>query len=176
MIHGDFKALNIFFDGDGDGDGDGNSGGEAPCSVHRVIDWQWAGVGIGLSDVAQHLWHSVAVDAIDEEGLLRHYVNECAHLSGRDGDEARGLQHDFGDCIRHYKLCVLDFARMVIARFLAGASPRTFRQKANMPNVGLCYRSEPCCALFVARVDDLLSELDRDTDLTPRLSRLPAPG
>ena len=102
---------------------------------------------------------------------LREAGGEGGLAVGRDGDEARGLQHDFGDCIRHYKLCVLDFARMVIARFLAGASPRTFRQKANMPNVGLCYRSEPCCALFVARVDDLLSELDRDTDLTPRLSR-----
>jgi hypothetical protein len=46
---------------------------DTPCIP---IDFQWTGLGLGMSDVAMHLFHSVEVSALEnggEEALLRYY-------------------------------------------------------------------------------------------------------
>ena len=57
LVHGDFKAMNVFLP-------------KAKDVVDPVImiDMQWCGVGCGLSDLAMHLFHSVEVSALENGG------------------------------------------------------------------------------------------------------------
>jgi hypothetical protein len=110
LVHGDAKAMNMFLrrcapstDANDDCSGDDTSaidGCEATgantgrCNYSGrargavLIDFQWTGVGLGMLDVAMHLYHSVSVAAMadgGEEHLLRHYY---AALASRIGPEA----------------------------------------------------------------------------------------
>ena len=83
LIHGDAKAANMLRarrdvmggdvggDGgrvDGGGGGDGGDDGDGYDRGGLLCDFQWVGVGVGMSDVAYHLIHSVGVDALDGDG------------------------------------------------------------------------------------------------------------
>ena len=58
LIHGDAKALNMFFDR-----------GEPESTGHHgvtLIDFQWTGIGVGASDVAMHIAHACDATLLNE--------------------------------------------------------------------------------------------------------------
>jgi hypothetical protein len=58
LIHGDAKALNMFFDR-----------GEPEATGHHgvtLIDFQWTGIGVGASDVAMHIAHACDASLLSE--------------------------------------------------------------------------------------------------------------
>ena len=85
LVHGDFKAMNVFLP----------LMQEKKEEAERAmpIDFQWTGVGDAMLDVAQHLYHSVSLEAMEhggEEELLEYYHAElCACLP----PEAAGRTH-----------------------------------------------------------------------------------
>jgi hypothetical protein len=88
------------------------------------IDFQWTGLGYGMADVALHLYHSVSLDCMTnggEEELLRYYHRE---LLGHLNPELT-TRYTFEVASRQYRLCVLDYARMVMSSFFANKTPAT---------------------------------------------------
>lgn len=74
LLHGDFKTANLFFQPAAVGTGVR----VCPC------DFQWAGTGVCMQDVAYLLWTSVAPEVVEqrEEELLGFYREELrSHLS-----------------------------------------------------------------------------------------------
>jgi hypothetical protein len=83
LVHGDFKAMNVFVPrdsaaaapagsgGEGSGGGGGGANGSstaqprsAPPLAAVPIDFQWSGVGLAMLDVAMHCYHSVELAGI----------------------------------------------------------------------------------------------------------------
>jgi len=153
IIHGDYKAMNIFV---------------PPVfgEMAKLIDFQWVGLGLGLSDVSMHLSHSVGVEALEsesgEERLVALYRQKLLEFASAQGkfDELKDFSEDL--CWRHYHLGVVDWSRMVFSVFLKGATPETFAQKSSHPshpNVGLVYRNVKAFEAFLKRVDRALTSL-----------------
>ena len=102
LVHGDFKAMNLFVpsnssdaaackaEGEEEGDDYVYSSGQKNESFQRgviAIDFQWTGGSGecgGMQDVAMHLFHSVHPDCLEgggERALLTHYYEcLCLHL------------------------------------------------------------------------------------------------
>ena len=123
VVHGDYKAENLFFrpraDGGGDGGGDSGDGvddkvgGGGACGV---CDFQWSGRAVGACDVIYLLTTSLADGLLRacEGALLRFYYEAlCAALArhGRGG----GASFPLEDFEHEYALATLDFARFVLA-------------------------------------------------------------
>ena len=153
LIHGDAKAMNMFLP---------LEQGEA-----LAIDFQWTGVGYGLSDVAMHLPHSIDVGALrggGEEKLVRWYHQELLKLLGPESIT-------FPEAWHLYRLAFVDYARMVLSIFLKDASPSNFEAKAENPNVGFVYRNVEASLHYVGMVDHHLSyveQLPRDRSRSPK--------
>jgi len=143
IIHGDFKTANIFFDED--------KSGEA-----TAIDFQWSGVGLGPMDVAYLFLSSAELSVLTDEkkfeGLLQHY-HKSLNMDG----------YLFDDFISDFKLCVLDYARVVIGYMWPSASPE--RCVARAGELGACThnRSIPHALWLVKYLHNLLSEYEKES-------------
>ncbi|KAK3279066.1 hypothetical protein CYMTET_13031 [Cymbomonas tetramitiformis] len=101
IVHGDFKAMNVFLPPDSD-----------DTRQAMLIDFASTGVGYGMADVAMHLSHSVApADLADggEERLLDAYLQA---LEVARGNEAAEYPRELA--LRHYRLAVVDYGRFVV--------------------------------------------------------------
>lgn len=148
LVHGDFKAMNIFLPGE-----------KCESLTALPIDFQWTGVGYGMSDVAMHFCHSVASDAFEEGGeefLVNSYLAEL-HKSLPARCSAKYTQDV---AWRHFHLAILDWARMALSSFFKDASPETFAARADSPNVGLVYRDVRASFRFIQRVDKCLEHFE----------------
>jgi hypothetical protein len=187
LVHGDYKAANLFFpverqdrrEGQDIAEGQDTVWGlckaareEEPAAVGSSgagkgevvpVDFQWTGVGLGMSDVAYHLAHAVGLDALQqdggEQGLVLFYLAELrarlpAAAAARLTDELAG---------RQYKLALLDYARLFLSRFVTDASPAAFAavaQSERGANVGVAYRDARAAVALVERVEAALSEVE----------------
>lgn len=153
VVHGDFKAMNVFLPAY-DRDGHEVATGAIP------IDFQWTGLGFGMADVAMHLSHSVHPDALCNGGeaqLVKHY-----HTALRAKLGACSESYTLDVAWRHYRLAVIDYARMVFSVFFKGASPTVFAARAEKENVGMIYRNLEASFMFIERVDASLSFVERE--------------
>ena len=151
LVHGDLKAMNIMLPAaTGSNEGPG-----ADRVAPMLIDFASTGVGLGMSDVAMLLAHSVGPETLGDGGLERlldGYLNALA---------ARGVDgYDKGTALRHFHLATVDYARFVVSRFWAGASAAAFAKRAANPNVCLPNRDVEAACKFVERVDASLEVLD----------------
>lgn len=89
ILHGDYRADNLFFRDDGDAD------------AIAVCDWQIAAQGGGAFDVAYLLTGSLDVDLrrAHEDDLLRGYHAELTRRGGVD--------YPFGDFLQDYRTCAM---------------------------------------------------------------------
>eukprot|EP00892_Ulva_mutabilis_P000308 jgi/Ulvmu1/10278/UM060_0080.1 len=132
MLHGDFKTANIFFQ---PAPPDGAGGGGAAVRV-CPCDFQWAGAGLGMQDVAYLLWTSVdpAALAAHEGALLRHYHDrlhsELAAAGVSRGPTDRELQEQ-------YEVAMLDYVRFLVGSMWGACTPASFDAKAGDINQGM---------------------------------------
>jgi len=150
LIHGDFKAMNVFL-----------PLGDLDEEAAVPIDFQWMGVGFGMSDVAMHLSHSVAASALQNGGeakLVEHYRQVLLPMLSPQS----AAEYSADVAWRHYRLGMLDWARMVFSVFFKDASPQAFAKRTDNPNVGLVYRDLQASLDFVVRVDKCLAEFERE--------------
>lgn len=165
LVHGDYKAANLFFvpfsQESQDSAPEGREGDERIEAV--AIDYQWCGVGLAMSDVAYHLTHAVQVDAFamddGEAGLLAAYLSELrAHLPP---DAAIAFSDQVA--ARQYRLATLDYARLVLSRFVTDASEEAFaavERSERAPNLGVVYRDPRGAVALVARLETALAETE----------------
>ena len=137
LIHGDFKAANLFFaavDGEGreesPGDGISRREGvkveESACVVGAAsvaaLDFQFAGRGAGAEDVAYLLFPDAKGHYFEEEGaLLKAYHEElvnCLIFRGKGGPSTLSFQ----EFELQYNLSRLDFLRHLLSRGWVGST------------------------------------------------------
>jgi len=163
LVHGDYKAMNIFLK---ETLMEGESAKRRRLSVDSEtdalpIDFQWTGVGFGMSDVAMHLSHSVALDAMRDGGERSLVLGYHEALVSSVGS-SQAASYTAEVAWRHYCLGVIDYARMVIGCFFKNATPETFAARADKENVGLCYRNVEASLEFVERVDGCLRVIEAE--------------
>ena len=107
--------------------------------------------------------------AVGEEALIRHYYRCLRRLLRDEGKGRAAEEYTYAVALRHYKLSVLDYARVVVSCFYRGASPEAFAKKAGNMNCSLVYRSVPAALAFVRRLDAFLGEFEAEAGF-------PAPG
>lgn len=151
VVHGDAKAMNMFL-----------PASEEPDARATLVDFQWAGVGPCMCDVALLLAHGVERDALSggrHDGLLRWYY--AALSRGIGADAARRFPYEAA--VRLYKLAVVDYGRMVVGRFLGDGAVETFRQKKGDKNASMVYRDVGGCVEFFLRVREYLTEVEQSS-------------
>ena len=100
VVHGDFKAENLFFEPH-------VSGSNPRCAA---CDFQWAGLGVGACDVVYLLTTSLrdGLLAEREADLLQHYRRAVVREMGVYAPTPAEFEHE-------YAIALLDFARFVLA-------------------------------------------------------------
>ena len=142
LVHGDFKAMNVMLPSD-------------DATRAMLIDFASCGVGLGMCDVAMLLAHSVAPSSLaggGQERLVDAYLQAL--------EESGVVGYDKPSAMHHFHLATVDYARFVVSRFWAGASPAAFAKRADNPNVCLPNRNVEAALRFVERVDASLTVLD----------------
>jgi len=154
LVHGDAKAMNMFV---------ARRKEEGPLGPVVFIDFQWTSLGFGMLDVAMHLQHSVACGALEaggEERLVLHYYDALRVELDSCGKGKQGQQYTWEVASEHYKLALVDYARVVLGHFFKDASPATFESRAHRVNMGLPYRNVSSSLHFVKAVEHALSSLE----------------
>jgi len=110
LIHGDFKAANMFLSITGDDDDDDIHGGGDISSV-AVLDFQFAGLGLAAEDVAYFLFPDARGHYFDREPkLLKVYYDEFISqliLQQKGGPSTLSIEAFRG----YYELSRIDFIR-----------------------------------------------------------------
>uniref|UniRef100_A0A6S8A469 Uncharacterized protein n=1 Tax=Aplanochytrium stocchinoi TaxID=215587 RepID=A0A6S8A469_9STRA len=161
LIHGDFKAMNVFLPAEHSNERDG-----------LLIDFASTGVGYGMSDVAMHLSHSVSPEVLangGEERLIASYINALKKVYAERGAGMAMCEYPPSVASLHYKLGVVDYARFVLGRFWGNASPEVFLSKADKPNVTLVNRNAKAALAFVEKTHRCLLELEQLSQIDERV-------
>ena len=183
IVHGDYKAMNVFLpidDDDNDNDNDNNV---------KIIDFASTGLGIGMSDVAMHIAHAVhpsdlEINDITKTTTSTNNNNDDDNDNDNDNDDdgEQQLLHTYlealdkarKECntdqntypyevaIRHYKLACIDYFRFVLGRFWKSATIETFEKRKNSPNVVLLNRNVDAAFAFIKKVERYLSEFENE--------------
>lgn len=157
IVHGDFKAMNVFVPIEPAT----HQLSTRAASSAALIDFQWTGVGLGMLDVAMHLYHGVELAAMEdggEEELISWYHRQLTALLS--DEEASGYPIEVAR--RHYALCLLDYGRVVMSKFWAGLSPESLAAKAGKQNCSMVYRQADAALRFVRRMEQCISVLEAE--------------
>jgi Ecdysteroid kinase-like family len=171
LVHGDYKALNVFLprtDVESDSD---NNGNEDNC---LMVDFASCGVGLGMSDVAMHVRHAVEPHHLahgGEQDLVRQYWESLQQLllALHDADAAR--EYTWEVAWWHYKLAVIDYFRFFLGRMWKSATPNTMKAKATNKNVSLINRSIPAAMAFLRNVEAYMVEIEAEHGAVGMISK-----
>eukprot|EP01062_Namystynia_karyoxenos_P062562 TRINITY_DN55467_c0_g1_i1.p1 TRINITY_DN55467_c0_g1~~TRINITY_DN55467_c0_g1_i1.p1 ORF type:complete len:437 (+),score=141.53 TRINITY_DN55467_c0_g1_i1:91-1311(+) len=149
MVHGDYKAANIFI---GEDPADGS---DPPVAV---IDWQWTGPGVGATDIIYLCATTLADEVVDdwESSVLRVYHSELSAALG--GGEQR---YPYGDLRREFALAAVDYFRWTLGARFDGCTPEKMARKAKEQdiNTGEYQRSQRRFTWLFSTAEKLLAEL-----------------
>lgn len=155
IVHGDYKAMNIFFKGSE----------EDPSTTPILIDFASTGVGLGVSDVAMHVAH-VALPEDLEEGmedvLVKEYYNALQAALPKDRKGAKSYTEE--DAIRHYRFAVVDYFRFILGRQWNKATLEVFAKRSKDTNFAMVNRSVDAALSFVERTDRYLTIIEKEME------------
>lgn len=136
-----------------------------------LIDYQWAGPGLGVTDVVYLLATSASDQFIEdltteegsvgmrlEERLLQPYQTAFeAGCALQEDHSYQALQHDF-------RLAVLDYTRWAVSCRLGGETPEkyTARQDTLDGNLGAYRRSPRMLRLLLGLVEEYLPSVEEE--------------
>jgi thiamine kinase-like enzyme len=152
LCHGDFKAMNVFLPHD--------------MTANAVlIDFASTGVGLGMSDVAMHVIHSVLPceeeqEEEEEEALVNAYLTALRRANPTTACYPREV------AMRHYRLACVDYVRFIMGRFWRDATKESFEKKKLSKNTTLINRNVDAAMAWIARVDKYLSEFEKEKRAT----------
>lgn len=155
LVHGDFKAMNVFLPKDPDGEA-------------VMIDFASTGVGIGMSDVAMHIIHAVRPSDGSEDELIRGYLDALHEARVLYNHNAHPYPEDIA--FRQYRLAYVDYFRFMLGRFWKSASMESFESKRKSKNTTLVNRDVDAAMVFVAKVDKYLEVFEKERAEAKELS------
>jgi len=164
IVHGDYKAMNVFLPGDGDGDGDGNGEeitktDENEINGHAIIiDYASTGVGMGMSDVAMHVTHALHPDDLingGEEALVDIYLFSLQEVMPN-------FTYPKEIAMRHYRLATIDYFRFVLGRLWRGVTLEAFEKRKSSKNAVFVNRNIEAALYFIERADKFLTEIEEE--------------
>jgi Ecdysteroid kinase-like family len=147
LVHGDYKSMNVFIPQDATKDA-------------VMIDFASTGVGVGMSDVAMHIYHALKPQDIDEDDLIDSYL-QVLNESRRMVNPA-AVPYSKEAATRHFRLAVVDYFRFFCGRFWTSSSMETFAKAKDAPNINLINRNVKSALNFVAKVDEFLGEIEKE--------------
>lgn len=157
IVHGDVKPGNVFF--------------LAPDFKHSsdsdvcLIDYQWTGVALGVTDIIYLIATSSAdsfVEKVDlEEDVLRPYY--CTLSSHFEKFQSKPLPYKFDELCLDFRLSVLDYARWAVSCRLGGESPEKYESRREHidPNLGTYRFSEVVLHFILELVGKFLPEIEQ---------------
>lgn len=153
VVHGDFKAMNVFISKMETVD----ESVEPSPSQPIIIDFASTGLGLGMSDVAMHITHAVRPENLlngGEEKLVEKYLNALNEVLPDN------LSYPKDVAMRHYRLAVIDYFRFVMGRLWRGATLETFDERKDSKNSVYVNRSIDAAINFIERADRYLAEVE----------------
>lgn len=181
LIHGDLKAMNVMLPRadavaadrttaqiageilaaqDSAEETPGGQTALTPPTDAMLIDFASCGVGVGMSDVAMFLAHSVSPETLAQGGrerLLRSYLYSLRRFGGKS---LEGFTEEVA--MRHYHLAHVDYARFVIGRFWPGANVEQLKARSANRNVTLPNRSVHAALAFIDQTDRSLATVEKE--------------
>jgi len=154
IVHGDYKAMNIFFFEDNN---------ETNPTRPLLIDFASSGVGLGTSDLAMHIAHAISLEDLEngmEELLFDLYFNTLQ----KNLPKSRNFEYSRNAAWRHYKFGAVDYFRFILGRQWNGVTPGVFEERSHDLNFGMINRSIDSALHFVKRVDLYLREIEDEME------------
>ena len=152
IVHGDYKAMNVFLPSDDSDD----------INIQPLlIDFASCGVGMGVSDVAMHITHAVQAKDLKnggEETLVRTYLDEFEKALPPQKQNTYKKEN----AMRDYRLAQIDYFRFVLGRLWRGATIESFEKKKNSKNAVLVSRDIEAALAFIERVDLYVEEIEKE--------------
>ena len=150
IVHGDYKAMNVFLPLD-----------ENRNKEPLLIDFASCGVGMGVSDVAMHITHAILPKDLSnggEEKLVEGYLKEFQNAlpPSKQGLYTKDIS------MRHYRFATVDYFRFVLGRLWRGATLESFEKKKNSKNAVLVSRNVEAALAFIERTDRYLEEIENE--------------
>ena len=150
LVHGDYKAMNVFLRSDDDGD-------KPPV----MIDFSCTGIGLGISDVGMHIVHAnLDLQNGVEEELLEGYLTALEEAVSRRTGERWTYPRRIA--MRHYQLACIDYLRFILGRFWRSATPESFEKKKASKNTTLINRNVDAAMAFIEKVDKYLEVFEQE--------------
>lgn len=157
LVHGDAKPANLFFSGEGE---------EGESVKAWAIDWQWAGWGVGATDIVYFLATGMSDAQINslnlEADVLRPYYSVfSSHWSKLRAGEGE-CDYPFEEFIFDFKCACVDYVRWIMACRLPGETPEKFakRREEMDPNLGAYRRSETMMLFLISKVEEYLPDIE----------------
>ncbi len=146
LLHGDFKAANIFVD----------------RQEHRhctAVDFQWAGWGMGAVDLIYFLTTSLTLDALgDMDKLIEIYHERLEREVERRGENGAGAM-SLESLRLQCDLAAADYARYLVGEMWSKVDLASLEASREAANVGMHKRSLPhlvkVCELANAALENL---------------------
>lgn len=140
------------------------------CAV-ALIDYQWSGVALGVTDIVYLLATSAADEFIQdldvEEGLLRPYYatfSSVMEATQGEGDRAASDVYTFEELVSDFQLAVIDYVRWAVSCRLGGETPDKYaarRQVVDL-NLGSYRRSEHMLKFLFLLVERYLPRVESE--------------
>lgn len=137
LIHGDFKAANIFIKG----------------NKMSICDYQWTGPGLCIKDVVYLLWSSVdpLVMSYRENELLKHYYDTLKNKLN--------INYDWKLYREHSEKAYLDYVRFLMGSMWGNVTPDSHKYLSRASNHGLHKRNPDHLVFMVKKADNILKSL-----------------
>uniref|UniRef100_A0A7S3QJV6 Aminoglycoside phosphotransferase domain-containing protein n=1 Tax=Chaetoceros debilis TaxID=122233 RepID=A0A7S3QJV6_9STRA len=153
IVHGDYKAMNVFFTDNENGD-----------TSTILIDFASTGVGLGMSDLAMHVANVALAEDLDngmEEVLFERYYAALPKI----------IQdvYSVAAARRHYQYATVDFCRYILGRMWKGATVATFEQRNKNPNWAMINRSPEAAIKLIVRTDKYLKLIEEEKDAAQKV-------
>jgi hypothetical protein len=133
-----------------------------------LIDYQWSGIALGVTDIIYLLATSASDDFITDidlhESVLRPYYTTFLEAYATAAALAEAPQYSYDDLVHDFQLAVLDYARWAVSCRLGGETPDKFatRRAAADPNLGSYRRSEQMLRFLLQLVHTYLPAVEKE--------------
>ena len=160
LVHGDLKSMNVFLPQNN------NNNDNA-----LLIDFASTGVGMGMSDVAMHVFHALLPQDLDEDFLLDSYLDHLhqyrKQYNNNNDDDKDVVVYPKSLAKRHFRMAVLDYFRFFLGRFWKKSTPDSMHKLKDNQNTNLINRDIASAMNFVQHVNEYLTEYEQQQQDNP---------
>ncbi len=150
IVHGDYKAMNVFFYTTGEDDNNTSA---------ILIDFASTGVGLGMSDLAMHVANVALPEDLDN-GIEDVMVDR--YFAALEKALPENVEYDKKAALRHYRFATVDFCRYIIGRQWKGATLEVFEKRNEDNNFAMINRTPEAAIKFIERTAKYLESIEKE--------------